>query len=107
MKLAATTLCLILCSASFTVNAADTFKATPFDPEPLNKKPQSELQRDFEHMVELCIKVVRGELPYSQFDAYVEGKSVNMIGTEESRFKFFKCMSKNGLPLSPSKDIDR
>jgi hypothetical protein len=113
MKLAATALCLIVCSASFTANAADTFKATPFDPEPLNKKPQSELQHDFEHMVELCAKAVRGELPYSQFDAYVEGKSVgegkfvNMMGTEESRFKFYKCMSKNGIPLSPSKDPER
>jgi hypothetical protein len=107
MKLSATALCLILCSASFTVNAADTFKATPFDLEPLNKKPQSESLRDFEHVVELCTKAVRGELPYSQFDAYVEGKSVNMMGTEESRFKFYKCMSKNGIPLSPSKDSER
>jgi len=113
MKPSATALCLILCSASFTVDAADTFKATPSDPEPLNKKPQSESQRDFEHMVELCAKAVRVELPYSQFDAYVEGKSggegkfVNMMGTEESRFKFYKCMSKNGIPLSPSKDSER
>ena len=107
MKLPATALCFILCSASFMVNAADTFKATPVDPEPLNKKPQSESLRDFEHMVELCAKAVRGELPYSQFDAYVEGKSINMMGTEESRFKFYKCMSKNGIPLSPSKDSER
>jgi|SRR6476646_2149719 hypothetical protein len=107
MKLPATALCFILCSTSFTVNAADTFKATPVDPEPLNKKPQSESLRDFEHMVELCAKAVRGELPYSQFDAYVEGKSINMMGTEESRFKFYKCMSKNGIPLSPSKDSER
>jgi hypothetical protein len=107
MKPSATALCLILCSASFTANAADTFKATPFDPELLNKKPQSESQRDFEQMVELCAKSVRGELPYSQFDSYVEGKSVNMMGTEESRFKFYKCMSKHGIPLSPSKDSER
>lgn len=107
MKPSATALCLILCSAPFTANAADTFKATPSDPEALNKKPQTESGRDFEHMVELCAKAVRGELPYSQFDAYVEGKSINMIGTEESRFKFYKCMAKNGIPLSPSRDSER
>lgn len=107
MKLTAIiALCLTLCSASLMVNAADIFKTAPYEPDPLNKKPQSELQRDFEAVVEHCAKMVRGELPYSQFDAYVEGKSVNMIGTEDSRFKFFKCMSKNGLPLSPSKDSE-
>jgi hypothetical protein len=107
MKLTAIiALCLTLCSASLMVNAADIFKTAPYEPDPLNKKPQSELQRDFEDVVEHCAKMVRGELPYSQFDAYVEGKSVNMIGTEDSRFKFFKCMSKNGLPLSPSKDSE-
>ena len=99
-------LCLTLCSASLVVNAADIFKTAPYEPDPLNKKPQSELQRDFERTIELCAKTVRGELPYSEFDAYVEGKSVNMIGTEESRFKFYKCMSKHGIPLSPSKDSD-
>ena len=103
MKLAATALWLLLCSVSFAATTPDTFTTAPFDAEPLSKTPPSDLQR-FERIVELCVKAVRGELPYSQFDAYVEGKSVNMIGTEESRFKFFKCMAKNGLPVLPSTD---
>jgi len=104
MKLVANALSLILCCVS-SAALAETVQTAPLDPATLNKTPQSELQRDFENIVELCTKVVRGELPYSRFDAYVEGKSVHIIGTEESRFKFSKCMSKNGYPLPPSKEF--
>ena len=108
MKLTATvTLCLSVYSAAFAAAASDIYKTAPYDAGPLNTKPPSELQRHFEQAVELCIKAVRAELPYSQFDAYVEEKVVNMIGTEDSRFKFYKCMSKNGLYLSPSKESER
>ena len=108
MKLATTiALCLSVCSVAVALAASDTYKTAPFDAGPLNTKPPSELQRHFEQTVELCIRAVRAELPYSQFDAYVEEKVVNMIGTEDSRFKFYKCMSKNGLHLSPSKESER
>lgn len=55
----------------------------------------------FERAVDKCVKEVTKELPYSSFDAYVkDDDNVHMFGTAESRFKFRKCMAKNGHPIT-------
>lgn len=85
-----TILFLVLSSAS-PLFAADE---KPFDPV--------EYKASCARTVDTCVKEVQKELPYSRFDAYVSGNfNVKMIGTEESHFKFNKCMSQRGHPLGP------
>lgn len=55
----------------------------------------------FDSTVERCIKQVHKEVGSEQFDAYVEGTLVRYIGTAEERFKFDKCLSKNGVSITP------
>ena len=56
------------------------------------------LRSDLERAVDSCAQSVHRDDP--DFDAYSEGSSVILFGAiPESRFRFHKCMSKNGYPL--------
>jgi hypothetical protein len=62
-------------------------------------------ESEFERMINICVREVKNELPFSSIDAYVENEYVvNTFGTAEGRFKFKKCMAKRGLPLTDSSD---
>ncbi len=64
--------------------------------EPLKADVRSALRRT----VDKCTKEVRKDLPDDKFDAYLEGSRVNYLATKEAEFKFEKCMSENGYPIS-------
>ena len=57
------------------------------------------LRSDLERAVDSCTLSVHRDYP--DFDAYSDGSSVILLGAiDESRYKFHKCMSKKGYPLS-------
>ena len=59
----------------------------------------SPLRSDLERAVDSCTVSVRRDYP--DFDAYSDGSSVILLGAiDESRYKFHKCLSKKGYPLS-------
>ncbi len=64
--------------------------------EPLKPEVRSALKRT----VDKCTKEVRNALPDDKFDAYLEGSRVNYLATKAAEFKFEKCMSENGYPIS-------
>ena len=54
---------------------------------------------DLERAVDSCTLSVHRDYP--DFDAYSDGSSVILLGAiDESRYKFHKCMSNKGYPLS-------
>jgi hypothetical protein len=80
------------------VQAPKSFE-TPKLAEP--KEPlKSDVRRGIKQTVDKCTKEVRKALPDDKFDAYVEGSRVNYLATKEAEFKFEKCMSENGYPIS-------
>lgn len=73
-----------------------SFKTVPFVPAP------SETQkRELERAVDLCMKTVEREVRGSHFHASVDGGMVAVVGIDQERFKFWKCMLENGHPLAP------
>ena len=95
-------ICLVF--SSLLANAAEpltpldrkSFKTIPPDPTP------SEAQRrELDRVVGLCIKTAESLVPGSHFEAYVDGGTINTVGIDRARFKFWKCMSDNGHPLTP------
>ena len=76
-----------------------TFSDTPKLEEP--KEPlKSDVRSAFKQTVDKCTKEVRRALPDDKFDAYVEGSRVKYLATKEAEFKFEKCMSENGYPIT-------
>jgi len=73
-----------------------SFKTIPFDPVPSDTQ-----RRELERVVALCIKTVDREVPGGHFEASVDGGTINSVGIDRERFKFWKCMSQNGHPLAP------
>jgi hypothetical protein len=95
-------ICLVF--SSLPANAAEpltpldrkSFKTIPPDPAP------SEAQRrELDRVVGLCVKTAESLVPGSHFEAYVDGGIINTVGIDRGRFKFWKCMSDNGHPLTP------
>lgn len=95
-------ICLVF--SSLLVNAEEpltpldrkSFKTIPPDPAP------SEAQRrELDRVVGLCIKTAESLVPGSHFEAHVDGGTINTVGIDRGRFKFWKCMSDNGHPLAP------
>src|SRR5215213_2946734 len=64
--------------------------------EPLNPEVRSAMKQ----ALDKCTEEVRKALPGEKFDAYLEASHINYLATKEAEFKFKKCMSENGYPIS-------
>jgi hypothetical protein len=95
-------ICLVF--SSLLANAAETL--TPLDRKsfktiPSESAPSEAQRRELDRVVGLCIKTAESLVPGSHFEAYVDGGIINTVGIDRGRFKFWKCMSDNGHPLTP------
>jgi hypothetical protein len=72
---------------------------TPQLTEP--KEPlKPEIRSAIKQALDKCTDEVRKGLPDDKFDAYMEGSDINYLATKEAEFKFKKCMSENGYPIT-------
>jgi hypothetical protein len=77
---------------------SETYKAYELRDYKTTAKEFRPMRSDLERAVDSCTLSVHRDYP--DFDAYSEGSSVILFGAiPESRFRFHKCMSKNGYPL--------